>query len=137
MISGCHQSEEPPQFYGGIIADQMGLGKTLTMIALPPGYSTQTSPLFTVRWKRIVLDEAHYIRNENSRMVRANRLSDLAAIVKFIRAHTYTDTRQFDADLSQLWKPKGTIKLPRRHDKLCPVDFTREERAVAGLPQQT
>ncbi|KDN65168.1 hypothetical protein CSUB01_06497 [Colletotrichum sublineola] len=134
------------------------------------GYSTQTSPLFTVRWKRIVLDEAHYIRNENSRMVRAvcaldaisrwavtgtliqNRLSDLAAIVKFIRAHTYTDTRQFDADLSQLWKsgedekaaqrlknlsaclilrrPKGTIKLPRRHDKLCPVDFTREERAV-------
>ncbi|KAK2008425.1 hypothetical protein LZ32DRAFT_662089 [Colletotrichum eremochloae] len=59
-----------------------------------------------------------------------NRLSDLAAIVKFIRAHPYTDTRQFDADLSQLWKPKGTINLPRRHDKLCPVDFTREERAV-------
>lgn len=26
--------EEPPQFYGGIIADPMGLGKTLTMIAL-------------------------------------------------------------------------------------------------------
>lgn len=28
------QSEEPPQFYGGIIADPMGLGKTLTMISL-------------------------------------------------------------------------------------------------------
>ncbi|KAK2060825.1 hypothetical protein LY76DRAFT_568195 [Colletotrichum caudatum] len=259
MISGCHQDEEPPQFYGGIIADPMGLGKTLTMIALiatdledenyalglqtalshneethigatliivpPPligsweeqlsdhvsnggleyrrhhgksrlnshevsrdgvnvvlttyhmvstewkaGHGTQTSPLFTVRWRRIVLDEAHYIRNENSRMARAvcgldavsrwavtgtpiqNRLSDLAAIVKFIRAHPYTDTRQFEADLSQLWKsgedekaaqrlrnlsaclilrrPKGTINLPRRHDKLCPVDFAREERAV-------
>jgi SWI/SNF-related matrix-associated actin-dependent regulator of chromatin subfamily A3 len=28
------QPDEPPQFYGGIIADPMGLGKTLTMIAL-------------------------------------------------------------------------------------------------------
>ena len=28
------QPEEPPQFFGGIIADPMGLGKTLTMIAL-------------------------------------------------------------------------------------------------------
>lgn len=34
MISESHQYEEPPQFYGGIIADPMGLGKTLTMIAL-------------------------------------------------------------------------------------------------------
>ncbi|EHK42608.1 hypothetical protein TRIATDRAFT_224421 [Trichoderma atroviride IMI 206040] len=33
-ISSTHQEEEPPQFYGGIIADPMGLGKTLTMIAL-------------------------------------------------------------------------------------------------------
>lgn len=33
-ISATHQSEEPPQFYGGIVADPMGLGKTLTMIAL-------------------------------------------------------------------------------------------------------
>ncbi|KAK2028566.1 hypothetical protein LX32DRAFT_673422 [Colletotrichum zoysiae] len=247
MISGCHQYEEPPQFYGGIIADPMGLGKTLTMIALvatdledennalgfqtalghneethigatliivpPPlifigsweeqlsghvskggleyrrhhgksrldshevsrdrvnvvlttyhtvstewraGHGTQTSPLFTVRWRRIVLDEAHYIRNENSRMARAvcaldavsrwavtgtpiqNRLTDLAAIVKFIRAHPYTDTRHEKAaqrlrNLSAcliLRRPKGTINLPRRHDKLCPVDFTREERAV-------
>ncbi|GKT76547.1 hypothetical protein ColTof4_08970 [Colletotrichum tofieldiae] len=275
MISESHQHEEPPQFYGGIIADPMGLGKTLTMIALvatdleeekhesevrtssdeyggrhtgatlivipPPrsweeqlsdhvlegglkyrrhhgksrlimnevnrdgvnvvlttyhtvstewraGDGMQTSPLFAVRWRRIILDEgkrshaqtrcdswtltrlAHYIRNENSRMARAvcaldsisrwavtgtpiqNRLSDLATIVKFIRAHPYTDTRQFDADLSQLWKSgedekavqrlknlsaclilrraKGTISLPPRHDKLCHVDFTREERLV-------
>jgi SNF2 family DNA or RNA helicase len=33
-ISNAYQAEEPPQFYGGIIADPMGLGKTLTMIAL-------------------------------------------------------------------------------------------------------
>lgn len=33
-ISGSHQCEEPEEFQGGIIADPMGLGKTLTMIAL-------------------------------------------------------------------------------------------------------
>ncbi|KAI8721575.1 Helicase ATP-binding domain-containing protein [Fusarium sp. LHS14.1] len=33
-ISNAYQAEEPPQCYGGIIADPMGLGKTLTMIAL-------------------------------------------------------------------------------------------------------
>lgn len=34
IISGDHQLEEPKQFFGGIIADPMGFGKTLTMIAL-------------------------------------------------------------------------------------------------------
>lgn len=34
MISGDHQLEEPKQFFGGIIADPMGFGKTLIMIAL-------------------------------------------------------------------------------------------------------
>src|ERR1700743_362815 len=34
MVSGAHQTEEPQQFYGGIVADSMGLGKTLTAIAL-------------------------------------------------------------------------------------------------------
>jgi len=33
-ISDTRQADEPPSFYGGIIADPMGLGKTLTMIAL-------------------------------------------------------------------------------------------------------
>jgi hypothetical protein len=33
-ISDIHQEDPPPQFSGGMIADPMGLGKTLTMIAL-------------------------------------------------------------------------------------------------------
>ncbi|WQF88244.1 Putative helicase, P-loop containing nucleoside triphosphate hydrolase, SNF2-like domain superfamily [Colletotrichum destructivum] len=256
FVSESYQNEEPPQFYGGIVADPMGLGKTLTMIALvatdledqkpvvdtgaiaegkhfsgatliiipPPligsweeqlfdhvvtgglrcrrhhgktrltdlrdldgvnvvlttyhtvsaewkdGKDEENSALFGVCWRRIILDEAHYIRNEHSRMARAvcaldsisrwavtgtpiqNRLSDLATIVKFIGAYPYTDTRQFEADLSRLWKSgqdekavqrlkylsaclilrrsKGTITLPPRHDKLCAVDFTSEERAA-------
>lgn len=33
-VSGIVTFDEPPAFRGGIIADPMGLGKTLTMIAL-------------------------------------------------------------------------------------------------------
>ncbi|TDZ16658.1 DNA repair protein RAD5A [Colletotrichum orbiculare MAFF 240422] len=38
-ISGARQVQEPPSFYGGIIADPMGLGKTLAMISLIASYS--------------------------------------------------------------------------------------------------
>jgi hypothetical protein len=33
-VTDTYQAEAPPQFRGGIIADPMGFGKTLTMIAL-------------------------------------------------------------------------------------------------------
>jgi SNF2 family DNA or RNA helicase len=33
-VSNTHQDNPPPDFNGGIIADPMGLGKTLTMLAL-------------------------------------------------------------------------------------------------------
>ncbi|KAJ6785626.1 hypothetical protein PWT90_00499 [Aphanocladium album] len=250
-LSGSGSKEPPPPFCGGVIADPMGLGKTLTMIALaatdlenvtahgqfhhlvslaqPPSdlslttkvlrvwesqlsehtvdgalkfarhhakskltsfgdiagvdvvlttYHTlsaewsetgkTSSLLFSVKWKRIVLDEAHIIRNESSRMCRAmcsleaecrwavtgtpiqNHLSDLASLLKFIRAHPYETRKQFEADISDYWKdgkaqeaarrlqllssclflrrPKSTIQLPRRYNKEYPVDFTPRER---------
>lgn len=34
MVSGTQQVEQPEPFSGGVIADPMGFGKTLTMIAL-------------------------------------------------------------------------------------------------------
>ncbi|KAI1353446.1 SNF2 family N-terminal domain-containing protein [Xylaria sp. FL0043] len=253
LISGSHQSKEPPQFLGGIIADPMGLGKTLTVIALvatdlqgdhfvehevsedesnnatlivvpPPlidsweeqlsqhvnhgqltwrrhhgkfrlidsldtqsvhlvlttyhtvsaewksGTMSDQSVLFSTNWKRVVLDEAHFIRNTASRMAKAicdlpsdirwavtgtpiqNRLSDLAALLKFLRVSPYDDTKRFDAEISYLWKsrqaeeavnrlktlsrclilrrPKATINLPSRTDLRYPVNFTADERAL-------
>ncbi|KAI8950617.1 SNF2 family N-terminal domain-containing protein [Xylaria longipes] len=253
LISGSHQSKEPPQFLGGIIADPMGLGKTLTMIALvaadlqeadfvdteisedkasnttlivvpPPlidtweeqlthhvvpdqltwrrhhgklrltdsletqsvnvvlttyhtvsaewrsGSRSDQSILFSTRWKRVVLDEAHFIRNTNSRMAKAicdlpadmrwavtgtpiqNRLSDLAAQLKFLQVHPYDDIKRFDSDITHLWKsnkaeeavrrlkllsrclilrrPKATINLPTRTDFRHVVDFAPDERAL-------
>ncbi|KAK1252229.1 hypothetical protein MKX08_003416, partial [Trichoderma sp. CBMAI-0020] len=258
QISASRQEEEPPQFYGGIMADPMGLGKTLTMIALaasdldggthshmcpmqldsggkycieatlivipPPLLSSweeqlsehvavgglkwrrhhektritkryelddvnvvlttyhtvsaewkneredESSILFSVRWKRIILDEAHFIRNGKSRMAHAicaldsvarwavtgtpiqNCLGDPASLLKFIRAHPYTDPKQFDADIVHLWKsgkdeeaakrlqhlstcillrrPKAIINLPPRRDLRCPINFSHEEREM-------
>ena len=34
MITDLSQKQEPPDCRGGLLADQMGLGKTLTMISL-------------------------------------------------------------------------------------------------------
>ncbi|KAH6880475.1 SNF2 family N-terminal domain-containing protein [Thelonectria olida] len=255
-VSGVSQAEQPPQFYGGICADPMGLGKTLSMIALiacdlrvddadpaslpgvdieessgktlvilpPPllisweeqlqrhvfpnslpwcrhhgksrlrdsselndvlivlttyhtvmaewrnAAGTDHSILLKTKWKRIVLDEAHFIRNTDSQMARAicsldsvsrwavtgtpiqNKLGDLAALLKFLKVHPYSEKRQFDSDVSNLWKsghvekaverlkrlsaclllrrPKETVQLPPRQDLQYSVEFTQAERQL-------
>ncbi|KAF1954514.1 hypothetical protein CC80DRAFT_448709 [Byssothecium circinans] len=263
-ITKQHQGEPPQQCHGGIIADPMGLGKTLTMIALAVSdftaltehnirwqelddfvsvnatlvivpqpllntweeqltehvasgrvrvcrhhnktrvrslddlrgvnivlttYHTlsadwnsqkadiETRIMFAVRWKRLILDEAHLIRNVKTRMARAiyqleadarwavtgtpiqNNISDLAALLRFIRAYPYNDLKQFDNDISRMWKAgedeeavkrlkrlsrclilrraKKTIDLPVRRDVKCPVDFSKAERTLyEGIRQQ-
>ncbi|KAK6537153.1 alpha-1,6-mannosyltransferase [Orbilia ellipsospora] len=258
-ISGSLQMEPPQQFRGGIIADPMGLGKTLSMIALVatdlPGYygqyfvkreeitdyqSTQSaatlivvpsplldtweeqlqqhvfpsqiswirhhgksrlshvselthfnvvltsyhtilaewrntteakkSILFSTQWKRVILDEAHIVRNPGTRIAKAicdlsatsrwavtgtpvqNRLGDLAALLKFLRAYPYCDIKHFEADITHLWKmgqveeaisrlkrlcgclllrrSRETINLPRRSDVRCEVEFNAGERKL-------
>ncbi|KAM0231289.1 hypothetical protein ACHAPO_008672 [Fusarium lateritium] len=236
-VSGASQVEEPPQCYGGIVADPMGLGKTLTMIALvatdmnnqnrndnsgeefdqtvpttlivvPPSligtweeqlsarhvmedgltchlyhqkgrklalskldtthivlttYHTVSSEwdslnkgkesvLFSVCWKRIILDEAHIIRNGNSRMSQAicalesrsrwavtgtpvqNRLSDLASLFKFIRVHPYTDRRCFEADISRLWKIGEYQEAIKRLKRLSKCLILRRDKSTISLP---
>jgi SNF2 family DNA or RNA helicase len=89
-----------------------------------------------------------------------NHLSDLAALLKFIRAYPYHDLKRFDTDISRLWKSgedeeavkrlkclcrclvlrraARTIDLPPRRDVRCPVDFNKAERAFYdNIRQQT
>jgi SNF2 family DNA or RNA helicase len=256
-ISETDQTEPPPQFCGGIIADPMGLGKTLTMISLIAHDLCTSHPMvgrwngnlvdkphvaatlivvpqpllgvwkeqlkehvvggklcfrrhhaksrldqtidinavnivlttyhtlaadwkiwkasknhivFAVHWRRVILDEAHVIRNIKSRLAQAicgldatsrwavtgapiqNNLSDLAALLKFIRAYPYNEPKRFDADITKLWKSgkdkeavtrlkrlsrclilrraNSTVDLPTRRDTRCPVNFSRSERTL-------
>ncbi|KAF5675817.1 alpha-1,6-mannosyltransferase subunit [Fusarium heterosporum] len=235
-VSNASQTEEPPQCYGGIVADPMGLGKTLTMIALvatdleesstqmltgeddyldvpttliivpPPLIGTweeqladhvvmgsltcrrhhregrltfskelatsnivlttyhtvsaewspsgkaKSSILYSVRWRRIILDEAHLIRNGNSKMSHAicalesrsrwavtgtpiqNRLGDLATLFKFIRAHPYTDRRCFDTDISRLWKAGEYQEAIKRLKRLSKCLLLRRDKGTVSLP---
>lgn len=237
-INNAHQHDPPMPFSGGIIADPMGLGKTLTMIALiaadidqPYVMDTEldtegdgilpinatliivTQPLllsweeqlsnhvvqgamryrrhhgkdrvndfqhiaamnivlttyhtlsadwkssddsrrtiFSVRWRRIVLDEAHLIRNTKTRMARAlldlkaksrwavtgtpiqNNLGDLAGLLKFIRAYPYDDPKKFETDFTHLWKAQEAEKAVNRLKYLASCLVLRRPKMAISLP---
>lgn len=81
-----------------------------------------------------------------------NRIGDLAALMKFIRAHPYDNVKQFESDIGQMWKsgnideavgrlrklssglvlrrPKTVIELPFRTDLKFPIDFNPSEREL-------
>ncbi|KAI0129639.1 SNF2 family N-terminal domain-containing protein [Xylariales sp. AK1849] len=237
-VSSSYQTEVPAQFYGGIIADPMGLGKTLTMIALaavdledkdtelhagdeeagqksvpatlvivpPPLIGTweeqlsdhvvdgtltcrryhgkdkfsdaddltgvdlvlttyhtvsrelksdnprESFSLFSVRWRRIILDEAHFIRNSKSKMAHTicalhsqsrwavtgtpiqNRLTDLTSLLKFIRVYPYADPKHFDADITRLWKSGDDKEAVKRLKRLSACILLRRAKGTIQLP---
>ncbi|EED13190.1 SNF2 family helicase/ATPase, putative [Talaromyces stipitatus ATCC 10500] len=215
IISGITLNEEPPQIYGGLLADMMGLGKTLSILSLvvatlpqsriwekePPHnalvrgipgirntkttllvsplsavhnwvaqikehleenaisyyvfhgpsrskvvedlsqydliittYSTISSelrgrgtkpvnsPLIKMNMFRIVLDEAHVIREQSAQQSQAifrlngqrrwsvtgtpvqNRLEDLGSVTKFLRLYPYDDRSKFHAHILSRFK---------------------------------
>ncbi|KAK2007911.1 hypothetical protein LZ32DRAFT_641022 [Colletotrichum eremochloae] len=238
-ISGARQTHEPPAFYGGIIADPMGFGKTLAMITLvasdshntalsdaprllgvlgedscgltlivvPPallgtweeeltrhtepgrlpwrlyhgknrqrqtenlvntmillttyhtvstewrtGTGSAPSILFTARWRRVILDEAHYIRNSDSKMAKAvcaldsvsrwavtgtpiqNHLNDLATLLKFLGSYPYNEKRVLDADISHMWKDGDAYEAVKRLKRLAGCLLLRRPRKTVELP---
>ncbi|KAL8357956.1 hypothetical protein RB598_002644 [Gaeumannomyces tritici] len=236
-ISQAWHTDEPPEFCGGIVADPMGLGKTLTMIALaatdysemfrdtndipkleilptliivPPPLldtwqeqlnehvkpgamswglhygdqklasaedaakhhiilstyhtvaldwgsknSTHRSFLFSASWSRIILDEAHMIRNAKSRMSKAvcalkatsrwavtgtpvqNSIRDMESLLKFIRAHPYDDSGRFDNDIGRLWKSGNVEDAAKRLRTLTNGLVLRRSKNVIQLPNRT
>ncbi|KAL8327367.1 hypothetical protein RB597_003610 [Gaeumannomyces tritici] len=236
-ISQAWHTDEPPEFCGGIVADPMGLGKTLTMIALaatdysemfrdisdtpkleilptliivPPPLldtwqeqlnehvkpgamswglhygdqklnsaedaakhhiilstyhtvaldwgsqdSAHRSFLFSASWSRIILDEAHMIRNAKSRMSKAvcalkatsrwavtgtpvqNSMRDMESLLKFIRAHPYDDSGRFDSDIGRLWKSGNVEDAAKRLRTLTNGLVLRRSKTVIQLPNRT
>ncbi|EYB23040.1 hypothetical protein FG05_30596 [Fusarium graminearum] len=160
-VSEASQLEEPPQCYGGIVADPMGLGKTLTMIALVAtdldseisndngGDEFHSKVLTTLI---VVPPSPHLIRNGSSRMSQAicalesrsrwavtgtpiqNRLGDLASLFKFIRVYPYTDRKCFDADISRLWKTGEYQEAINRLKRLSKCLILRRDKGTVSLP---
>lgn len=238
-VSNAHQEDPPKQFFGGIIADPMGLGKTLTMIALAASdldkkqddivelsFGHDSKPtvqatliivpqpllgtweeqltdhvkrngldfcrhhgkfrlntlsdlgsknivlttyhtlsvdwqaskatgdhiMFSVRWRRVVLDEAHIVRNLKARMARAicdldavsrwavtgtpiqNSLNDLAALLNFIRAFPYDEPKHFDRDISRLWKSGEDEEAVKRLKRVARCLVLRRAKNTIDLP---
>lgn len=129
-------------------------------------------PLEELGWFRIVLDEAHMIREQNTLQFKAicrlqaerrwavtgtpvqNRLTDLAALLAFLRLHPFEDRGKFNrfivepfkacdpeivpkmrilVDTITLRRLKDKIDLPPRDDLVIRLDFSPEERGIYEL----
>ncbi|PHH89667.1 hypothetical protein CDD83_5545 [Cordyceps sp. RAO-2017] len=138
----------------------------------------ENSILFTTRWKRIILDEAHAILDINSELARAvcrldsisrwavtgtpiqNTCSDLASLIRFLRAYPYDNAKLFDSDISHQWemgragtarerlallsgplmlrRSRTETELPPQRHYLCDVRFSEDERrAYEQVRQRT
>ncbi|KAL9612220.1 MAG: hypothetical protein Q9167_003169 [Letrouitia subvulpina] len=168
------QSRPPDEFRGGILADCMGLGKTLTMISLlssPNSHRTsdgclqgrnldvvittydvvaaqwrnqhkRQSTLFSIRWQRVILDEAHEIRKSTTDKAKAvcalhsdirwvvtgtplhNGLQDLASLLLFLRVYPDMDATRLRALLKTLTNESRTMDL------ISPLCLRRSRKVI-------
>ncbi|KAK2805068.1 hypothetical protein FQN50_006313 [Emmonsiellopsis sp. PD_5] len=236
-VTGKYQQEAPIQFRGGILADHMGLGKTLSMISLVvsdqdcatgpdsssgdaeglrrttllivpsslldnwlaelqshlfPGeirwvkhYGThrlpndanihqydlvlttlqtasseyrrhKTSPsiLFSEVWDRVIVDEAHYIRNTKTVVFKAvsaikaasrwavtgtpiqNRLADFGSLLQFLQVYPYSSHRFFETDIVDVWKAEREEDGIERFKRLVQYVTLRRSRATIELSER-
>ena len=113
------------------------------------------SLLFSTVWHRIVLDEAHTIRNQNTVTAKAvfelkaayrwavtgtplqNRLSDFSSLLQFLRVYPYSDRKVFEADIINVWKREDEALALERLKRLFKFIAIRRPRSAIKLPERT
>lgn len=111
-------------------------------------------PFLTRHWHRIVLDEAHVIKNRDTDVAKAvsaltatirwcitgtpiqNRMSDLFSLLRFLKVHPYNDFRKFDQVFLQPWKNAQTDAL-HKLQYLMSILAIRRPRSTIALPPKT
>ncbi|KAI9659384.1 MAG: alpha-1,6-mannosyltransferase [Bathelium mastoideum] len=117
--------------------------------------NTSLSILFALKWHRVILDEAHYIRDRTTVTAKAvcglessrrwaitgtplqNHVMDVASLFQFIRAYPYSDPRVFDQDIvRKIGTSEQSVGIERLKKLFSCVALRRSNNAI-DLPPRT
>ncbi|KAH3978576.1 hypothetical protein HBI24_114000 [Parastagonospora nodorum] len=111
-----------------------------------------TTSIFSHRWRRVILDEAHMIRNHNTSTAQAtaalqamsrwaisgtpiqNSLLDLYGLFKFLHFSPYDDPKVFDDEISDMWRVNPVDEAAETFKKLLSCLMLRRTKAILDLP---
>ncbi|PMD19258.1 hypothetical protein NA56DRAFT_206781 [Hyaloscypha hepaticicola] len=114
--------------------------------------TNSTHDLFSLKWHRLVLDEAHMIRGsstQNARAVREvdaihrwcitgtplqNRVSDISSLLQFLRVYPYDNPKTFVADIIEPWKDEINDKALYRLRLLMKMIALHRSKKIINLP---
>ncbi|KAF2178931.1 hypothetical protein K469DRAFT_597911 [Zopfia rhizophila CBS 207.26] len=107
--------------------------------------------VFSFHWKRIVLDEAHVIRNWKTSTAKAmvslsatsrwaisgtpiqNSLADFFGLFNFLHLHPYNDHSVFDNDILELWRKRPAEEAVQRFKKLLSCVMIRRQKSTTTV----
>lgn len=142
------RDQEELQRYGLVITTFQTVSSEYRKLASVP------SVLFTASWHRVILDEAHCIRNRNTITTKAvcaiestsrwamtgtplqNRLTDFATLLQFLDVYPYSKHSVFEAHIIDMWKAQGEEAAIDRLKKLVKILTLRRSRATIQLPER-
>ncbi|KAJ3578996.1 hypothetical protein NPX13_g1566 [Xylaria arbuscula] len=138
---------------------------TSTLVVVPPSLFTtyQTvqaeykfkdrgdSILFRHKWRRVILDEAHIIRNKTATSsslmaLRAisrwavtgtpiqNSFADIGGLLRFLRFAPYDSAKSFDEDILEFFRQGHIEEGARRLKALCHPIMIRRSMSIISLP---
>ena len=114
-----------------------------------------SSVLFDFSWHRVVIDEAHSIRNPKALCSKAactieahrrwavtgtpiqNRLADFASLLRFLRMYPYADAEAFERDIVSCWALDDGNESAERLKRLAQAMMLRRSKEMIELPPRT
>ncbi|CZR65227.1 uncharacterized protein PAC_15127 [Phialocephala subalpina] len=110
--------------------------------------------LFSFSWHRIVLDEAHTIRNRSTAMAKAacavnatnrwaitgtpiqNRVTDFSSLLEYLKIYPFSNPKVFDTEIAKPWLNKTGDKDITRMKKLVNCMSLCRTKAIIDLPRR-